>query len=296
MGFVCIKTRTWLLSLFILLSALSNHAYAQSSVWKISKDGQYFYLAGTIHLLSEQDHPLPQAFIKAYKDSDTLVFETDIAAAKLPEFQQKFISAMTYDSGKTLKEDLNQKTYLQLKQYLASRDTAIEAFSQYRPWAVSLTISVMEYQRLGMTQEYGVEEYFYQQTLKDNKQLLKLETLDEQLFALQSMSQIEPNILINFTLRDLKELPSSVSALKNSWRTGDVEAFSSNNLVVQMKNDFPKLYATLVTNRNNNWMRSLRMLNNNENIEFVLVGAMHLNAEEGLLNQLKLAGFKVEQL
>lgn len=38
------------------------------------------------------------------------------------------------------------------------------------------------------------------------------------------------------------------------------------------------------------------MLNNNENIEFVLVGAMHLNAEEGLLNQLKLAGFKVEQL
>lgn len=113
----------------------------------------------------------------------------------------------------------------------------------------------MEYKRLGMTQEYGVEEYFYKQALKDNKQLLKLETLDEQLFALQSMSQIEPNILINFTLRDLKDLPSSVSALKNSWRTGDVEAFSSNNLVVQMKNDFPKLYATLVTNRNNNWMK-----------------------------------------
>lgn len=74
MSFVSMRTKTWLLGLFILLSALSNHAYAQSSVWKISKDGQYFYLAGTIHLLSEQDHPLPQAFIKSLQRQRHLSF------------------------------------------------------------------------------------------------------------------------------------------------------------------------------------------------------------------------------
>ena len=52
----------------------------------------------------------------------------------------------------------------------------------------------------------------------------------------------------------------------------------------------------LVTQRNNNWMQELTKLNSDSLKEFVLVGALHLNDKEGLLNQLASSGYKVEQL
>ena len=84
--------------------------------------------------------------------------------------------------------------------------------------------------------------------------------------------------------------------MKKSWRSGDLEALSAHAFVVQMKKEFPEVYNALVTNRNNTWMKALPLLTDDSNKAFVLVGAMHLSGKEGLLNQLKTQGFKVEQI
>ena len=94
----------------------------------------------------------------------------------------------------------------------------------------------------------------------------------------------------------LSAYPEFIDVMKSSWRSGDIETLTTNSLVVQMKSDFPELYNTLVISRNNDWMLTLSTLNNNNVKEFVLVGALHLNDKEGLLNQLSKAGFKIEQL
>ena len=283
-------------SLLAGLFIYSSHCYAESSVWKVSKDKKHFYLGGTVHLLSPQDHPLPQEFINAYQDSDKLVFEIDLAALQTPEYQQTFLSAMMYSSDKTLIEGLNKETYSKLKNFLISRNIPIENFAQFQPWAVALTITTLEYQLLGMKPEYGVDAFFHKLALAENKEVGSLETPDEQISFLKSMGKVEPNIMINYTLRDLEMLPEFIKILKDSWRNGDIETFTTNSSIVQMKSEFPELYSTLVTDRNNNWMSDLLRLNSDDTTEFVLVGAMHLNGKEGLLNQLQLAGFKVEQL
>ena len=63
-----------------------------------------------------------------------------------------------------------------------------------------------------------------------------------------------------------------------------------------MRNDFPEMYHTLIVNRNNTWMRKILAFIDDSDIEFLLVGALHLNGKEGLLHQLRTQGFKVEQL
>ena len=63
-----------------------------------------------------------------------------------------------------------------------------------------------------------------------------------------------------------------------------------------MKAEFPDLYDNLVVKRNNNWMPKLTALTDSKAKEFVLVGALHLSDKEGLINQLKLAGFTIDQL
>ena len=283
-------------TLFIASNIFSSISYAESSVWKISKGEKYFYLGGTMHLLSPQDYPLPKEYTNAYRDSDKLIFETDIANSKTPDSQQKFLSVMTYSSDKTLIDDLNDETYLQLKDFLASRNIPIENFTMFHPWATALTISIIEYQRFGMTPEYGIEEYFRKSSLSDNKELGSLESLDEQIDFIKSMEKIDPNVMVNYTLRDLEALPDFIKVLRKSWRHGDIESFTTNSSIVKMKAEFPELYNTFVTNRNNKWMSGLIILNDNNIKEFVLVGTMHLNGKEGLLNQLHLAGFDIDQL
>lgn len=282
--------------LMMAFGILASSTYADSSVWKISKDGKYFYLGGTMHLLNAQDHPLPKEFIKAYKDSDKLIFETNMADTKTPEAKQKFSSAMAYSAAKTLKHDLNEETYLKLEQFLAERKIPIENVARLKPWAVALMITMIEYQKAGMMPEYGVEEYFNKLAMADNKALGYLESIDEQIAFLESMEKIEPNMMIDYTIRDLDELPQTVKSLKDSWRNGDIDSLAINNSIAQMKTEFPEIYDALLVNRNNDWMSDLSALNNNDTKEFVLVGALHLSGKEGLLNQLRLAGFKIDQL
>ncbi|HAD10076.1 MAG TPA: TraB/GumN family protein [Porticoccaceae bacterium] len=278
------------------LTVFSGNLYAESAVWKISKDDQYFYLGGTVHLLSPSDHPLPAEFTQAYQDADSIIFETDLVESKSPAFQARFFQAMTYSDGRTLETVLNPETYKRLGDFLAARNIPLENLALFQPWGAALLITVMEYQRLGMLPEYGVEEYFSKLATRDKRQILALESADEQLSFLQSMADVEPNTSMDYTLQDLEQLPEFIDFLKTSWRTGDVEAFSSHTYIVKMKSEFPELYQALVTRRNNAWMKQLATLNNNDTTEFVLVGTMHLNGEEGLLSQLRSLGFAVAQL
>ena len=290
------------LSRFIIFIALAigsvftSNAFAESSVWKISKGDNYFYLGGTVHLLTAEDHPLPDEFTVAYQDSNRLFFETDIAESQTPEFQSKFIAAMTYSNGRTLASELDQKTYLKLESFMASRQVPIASFSNFEPWGVSLMVTMLEYQRLGMQPGYGVDAYFNNLALADKKEIMNLETGDEQLRFLSLLADIDPNVCIEYTLKDLEDLPEFITFMKKSWRNGNIEAFTEHASVKQMKKEFPAMYKALITTRNNRWMETLPSLIDDNVKEFVLVGTMHINGEGGLLSLLKKQGFKVEQL
>ena len=276
--------------------SFTGQTLAESSVWKVSKGKEYFYVGGTIHLLNAEDHPLPQEYTSAYKDSSEIIFETDIAGANSPEFQGKLMAAMMYNDDRTLKSELKPEVYSELEKFLAPRQIPIVNFSKFQPWGVALMLTIVEYQRLGMMPNYGIDIHFSNLATSDNKKVAGLETLDEQLGFLLSLAKVEPNESITYTLRDLVHLPDFIQLMKTSWRSGDLEALSNDPFVVEMKEKFPEVYNAIVTNRNNAWIKKLVELTKDADKEFVLVGAMHLNGKEGLLNLLKEEGFKVEKI
>ena len=286
------------LTLALSLSTIiwSPLAFSESSVWKISKGDDYFYLGGTIHLLSPSDYPLPAEFEKAYSDADTIIFETDIAESKSLSAQQKMMAAMAYTPGKTLTDDLNDKTFQTLKEFLAQRNVPVENFLGFKPWAVALTLTLMEYQINGMTPGYGVEEFFEKKALADSKPITGLESIDEQIAFIKSMEKIDHNVVIDYTIRDLKQLPEFITEMKSGWRTGKTDIYTNNPAIIEMKKAFPDFYNTLITERNNKWMSALKKLDQNDAKEFVMVGALHLGDTVGLLHQLKQSGYKIEQL
>jgi len=84
--------------------------------------------------------------------------------------------------------------------------------------------------------------------------------------------------------------------LKMAWREGDLDGIESNEAVVSLREQFPEVYQTLLLDRNRDWMKQLNTLFDDDAIEFVLVGAMHLVGDDGLIHQLKNSGFAIEQL
>jgi uncharacterized protein YbaP (TraB family) len=132
----------------ILLPAGS---FAQTSVWQISKGDSIIYLAGTLHLLRQQDYPLPAAFEQAFEASQSLHFETDIGAMSDVGLQQLMLQQLTYQDGRTLSTVLSADAYAALSEYAAGTGIPLAMLETFKPGLLLSTLSVMEFQKLGFT-------------------------------------------------------------------------------------------------------------------------------------------------
>jgi uncharacterized protein YbaP (TraB family) len=287
-----------LLSLY-LTSLFAHPTFAGSSVWKVtsaksSSQKAELYLGGTVHMLQPEDHPLPQAFDQAYASSIALFFETDLDKANDPAFQADMLRAFTFQDKRTLSSTLNSNTYDELKRFLATRGLTIALFETFTPAGLSLSLSVMELQQLGMNPRLGVDATFHAMAKADTKPTYALETIEEQLAFINSMNAEDPNKMIRYTIDDIERLPEMIQSMKTSWRAGDLKQLEKDGLD-EMKLHFPDVYSTLIVKRNRAWLKKIKPLLKNDKTEFVLVGALHLAGEDGLVNALMQLGYKVEQ-
>lgn len=295
---IIMPTTRFLLISFITLLFCFNTASGKSPVWKISKNDNYFFLAGTIHLLSEGDYPLPQAFETAFSSADELFFETDIESMKSPENQIKLIPVFMFSDSRTLLSELSPTVYSQLESFLAVRKIPIETFNKFTPAGVSLTLTIIELQRLGVVDaagaSNGVDEYYFKRGVAADKKVGALESIDDQLSFLQKMNEEDSDQIIKSSLRDLAKMESVWKQMLTAWRVGDLTALEE--LGVKPMQEFPRLFQLLLVQRNNNWLKKIKPMMDTPEIEFILVGAMHMVGNDGLLQQLRLGGYQVEQL
>lgn len=101
--------------------------------------------------------------------------------------------------------------------------------------------------------------------------------------------------LVLHTLDELQDLSSAMLQLKSAWKKGDIEALMAVALT-PWKADFPALYQTLLVQRNNVLLPQIEEMFATPAVEYVLVGALHLTGEDGVLEQLRGRGYQVEQL
>ena len=279
--------------LFLLL--VVPRVQAESPVWRISKGDNHIYLGGTFHLLSSSDHPLPEAFARAYKDANILVFETDIEKAQTPAFQMAMMKALTYQDERTLQTALKPETLKALEAFLTSRGLQLESFAKFTPGGIGLMIAIMEYQRMGMQPMYGVDSVYHQKALADKKTVSLLETPEEQLKFISKIGEGQGDGMIAYTLEEIERLPELINGLKQAWRNGNLEQLDELALE-DSREQFPQTHKSLITDRNNAWLAPIKKMLQDEHNEFILVGALHLAGPEGLIAQLKKQGYKVENL
>ncbi len=276
-----------------ILFLISFTAYTQSSVWKVEGNDTEFYIGGSIHILRNQDYPLPDEFYEAYENSDILTTELDINEMNNPQNAMKMQQKLMFQDGKTLSSVLSENVYNKLDSVGKTLGLNIKMMDKFKPSMVIITLTFQSLQKLGVTSQ-GVDAHFTDKATRDEKSLLFLETFDEQLGFLESMGEGNEDEFVLYSIEDIKNNEDEFIDMIEDWKSGRQELILDQ--MKDFKQNYPDIYETLLVKRNNNWMSHLEDYLKTPEVEFVIVGAAHLVGSEGVLNKLKQKGFKVSQL
>ncbi len=278
----------------VALFTVAFASQAEAPVWQVSKNGNTVYIGGTVHVLSDNDYPLPAAFEQAYQKSAVLVFEMDMSKAQTPEFQQQMLAKMTYQDGRTYADELKPETVTKLNQYMQEKGLPVGNLQMFKPSMLSVTLTMIELQRLGLGGT-GVDAFYNLKGINDKKSFKYLELPEQQIDYLANMGKGYEDELIHYTLDDMAKLPTVMQQMKGAWRVGNNQELY-NIAAKEWQQSFPTSYNQLIVERNNNWLPEIEAYFASAEIEFVLVGALHLVGKDGVLEQLKMKGYTITQL
>ena len=276
------------------LATLSTLAAAgHSFLWKVTGKGGVVYLVGSVHLLPKDFYPLNPLLETAYKDSDLLVEEVDLAEMMAPEMQLSLLTRGQLPSSDSLDKILSPSTMELLKKRLDTLGALSQPLMRLRPWLLALMIDSLEWQKQGFDPNFGLDKHFYDQAKEDNKAVKGLETVNDQISIFESMSAQQQDQLLAETLKDIETEQANLNKMIAAWRIGDAAAVEKIVLTdIQKESD---LYQRLLVNRNKNWMPRIEELFARKGHALVVVGAAHLVGPDGLLAMLKAKGYTIEQ-
>ena len=278
-----------------LFFCAASPAVAQtgSSVWKISKDGNTLFLGGSIHILRKTDFPLPAEYDIAFSQSVILVLETDIDQMADPEVLLYLMTNMVLPGNKTLQSILDPDTYKMLEETCNKYGISINDVSKLKPSMVMTLLSVLQMEKAGYTQQ-GIDQHYLDKAKNENKPVRSLETVQTQIDALIGMGEGYENDFIRYSIYGMENTETGLEALLAEWKIGGTSL--SEESLDEMKEHWPIIYKTLVTDRNSAWMPQIKEFLASGQVYFVIAGLLHMHGTDGLLRQLEDCGCTVEQL
>lgn len=293
MKLTILKQAVYLLPLMILFHAKIN-AQDKPGVFyavtgKDAKDTSWLF--GTYHLIKASYLNETPAVLAAFNKAGNTVVELVIDTAELAAANTKGLL-----QNKQLKDLFDPSFIDSLDAELKiTFGQGIDHLNTLKPMTVMLTICMVQLMKdnQGLMKKYNgqpLDVFFASETKAAKKTVTALETMMQQMDLLfNSITDEEQAKMLRRFIRD-KE--------KNSQMGNEL-------LQLYFENDLDKIYALyqrtqestgdmdyLVSKRNNEWMKQLPALINKQS-NFIAVGALHLAGPEGLVAQLRKAGYTV---
>lgn len=283
----------------LLLMLVSGAAVAHESghavtLWRVAGEANSIYLLGSVHLLREQDHPLPKVVDDAYADAEVLVMELDMDDLDPAYTQAAFNKAGVMTDGTTLRDLMGEELYAQAEEAAAVIDIPLDMLAQSEPWLAAITVELMMLYRSGFNPSLGVEMTMTMRAAADNKPIEGLETVDEQLAFLDGLPLEAQREMLLQTLVESATLSESIDDVIDAWHTGDTAALERD--LLSTIEEQPELNEALITNRNRRWADEIATWLDDDRDYLVVVGALHLVGDEGVPSLLADRGIGIHQL
>jgi len=282
-------------ALFLLLfSLVARGGDEPAMIWIAEGDTNRVYLLGSIHLLRESDHPLPDVVELVYDDAEQLVMEIDMDDIDPLVALQFLMNHGVLKDDRTLQDIMGPVMYAQARASAAEIDIPIELLDKTKPWLAAITVQEMIMMRVGYKAEHGIEMYLTRKATADGKPITGLESVEQQLGFLDSLSTETQISWLLQSIVEAKNLEMLVDEMVVAWRNGDI-SFLEEELLYEM-DAYPELRDAILVDRNRSWVAPIMALLDDSDDYLIVVGAAHLVGEKGVPDLLSKQGVRIKQL
>lgn len=283
--------------LFAALQLLMAFPAAAQIFYKVEKTGSdnVSYIFGSHHLapLSIVDS-IPE-LKQAMENCRVIVGEIDMTQPQM-QMAMAMQPYMMAPQDSTISALLSPEEFNalceQFKPYSPMPGIGLEAFDAMRPMVIGTMVSAAMIQKSmpRFKPDEQLDTYFQKSFKEQGKTIRGLETPEMQARLLYSFIPIPGQIeLLKEMLADPGKLEETSEKLNKAYAAHDLDALYAISLEDDSEQEFNE---ALVNRRNADWGEKLPEIFA-ENPTLVVVGAMHLPGENGILNILKSKGYKI---
>ena len=270
------------------------HAADRHVLWEVRGAHHSLWLLGSIHMLTAAQAELPPVAMDALQRSSRLLMELDPLSIGPQSAGPETRSLTHLLPGQTLQSLIGARRQARLQHYAQTLGIDPAYLAEVQPWFAATTLDAVYLTRLGFDPNLGVDVQMARRARADGKPILELESVAEQYGFFARLPFTEQNRYLDTTLRELPESRREALAAVRAWQAGDLRALESE--LRHSQRDSPALRDILIGARNRRWLPRIEtLLDDDEGDCLVVVGALHLVGQEGLVSLLRAHGRRVEQ-
>jgi len=273
-------------------SATKSELPAQPPMWVVSDADSEITLYPTLHILPDGVEWKSEEMQKRLADAEEVWFEIKPGSQSDPNIQMTVVK-LGFDPTSSLLSKLNEDEIAKLESAIAPLGMTAQAVDPMKPWMASTLVGVGALMDKGFSPDAGVEAQL--EPMVAGKKIRALETAEGQVEMLASMPEEVQLEMLRQSLADLDDTVELLNEMVQDWAVGNVEDLE-DDLIDEMKAEYPSVYDIIFTNRNENWADQIEKEMQGSGTDFIAVGAGHLVGDDSVQAILKARGFTVKRL
>ena len=289
-------------------SKVSDENKITPILYEVTKKGSNnkMYLFGSIHMAKKEDLVFPEYIMDAYNNSHYLACEYNIVKANADfESAQEIAEKMFYQDGSTILNYISGDTYVKLVRFLKGKNLYNSFYDYYKPVFFYSLMSNVIGNDANLKSEAGIDEYFINKAITDNKEILEVESMQLQMDLLLGFSDSLYELAINDIIDNYDDNVKELVDLYANWKSGNEKAMIElndedmavkENYTEEQKEEINEFNRQMVNDRNKTMTdKAIEYFNNNQDV-FFMVGTLHIIGEDGIANRLQKEGYIVKRV
>ena len=283
-------------ALCVLVSPETGAVNDRALFWQVQSTTAQVYLLGSIHYADQSFYPMRTEIEKAFDSADHLVVEINIDEDKAQKYRELVLQQGSFKGEKTIRDAISEETFQQLQFHLRRLGMPLEMVQKQKPGMLVLTLTAVQVMKMGFMPEMGIDAYFLKQALAGDKNIIELETIEEQMDIFLNVT--DGDLLLRETLYSMDEAEFLMMDMMVCWKRGDI-ACLERLLFEDALSTYPAfagIYDTLFFQRNEDMANEIQAYLKSKGTYFVVIGAGHLVGNKGIPELLEEAGFTVRRM
>lgn len=273
---------------------------ARNVLWKLERGSSPpSWLFGTIHITDPRVTTLSPAVHAALDRATTIALEiADLSSASKAEAIANSARLVVFTDGRRLDRMLTKQQFDKVRQVLTHSGLPVEAAATFRPWIVTMLLSVSNCERNRVQGGKRVlDMQIAKQARKRAHPVIGLETVGEQLTALAEIPEDQQLAMLQAALKYADRIDDQMETMVQLYLSRRMGAALPFQKSLARRAGLPDDTYTGFQNRlltvRNRAMRDRALPYLAKGGLFMAVGALHLPGNEGLVDLLRREGYTV---